>query len=362
MAIREGRWDCDQCTKKRILGRDMTCPGCGRKRPEGTHFYLVDNEPKVIDRGQIKRAEKGCDWYCERCKSANMADEISCSQCGASKSYLITKTNKDTLPEPYGLYKKILPTLNQPRQKSPIKIVGLTVGSLVFISLILYILWPKEIILEVAGFHWERSVNIEVYKTVLEEDWHLPDGARKLKSWKDIRSYHQVLDHYETRSRLVSETVQNGTEEYNCGSRDLGNGYFEDITCSRPIYETIYRTEIYQEPIYRDEPIYDTRYEFEIDKWLYARTELSKANDRWPYWPEFELKADNRPTGNERQGNRSEIYRVYFTSRDKNQKKYEEEYDINTWKSFKLGGLYSAKLKLNGRLKNLTPLQNSIEK
>jgi hypothetical protein len=350
MAIREGRWDCSQCGTKKILGRDMSCPRCGRKRPEKTHFYLADGEPEVTDLKQIVRAKIGPDWYCGHCNSGNKADETSCSQCGAGK-------DSPTLIPPHNsridTQKEIKPNKNK---------VWLGISGLLLLSATLYIFWPRQIILEATGFRWERSINIEIYKTVIEEDWNLPNNGRKLKSWQDIRTYRQVLDHYETRSRQISENVQTGTEEYNCGTRDLGNGYFEDVTCSRSVYETRYHTEHYQEPTYRDEPIYDTKHRFEIDKWIHSRTESARSNDQRPYWPEFTL-INNRsgPIGNERKGNQSETYIVYFISKGKNPDKYEEKFDMKTWKSYISGGLYSAKLSM-GKLSEIKPTQDSIKK
>jgi hypothetical protein len=86
--------------------------------------------------------------------------------------------------------------------------------------------------------------------------------------------------------------------------KDLGNGYFEEITSQRPIYETYYVTETYQEPIYRREPVYQTRYYYEIDKWIVIRHVTTNGTDKKPYWGNTALKADQR------EGDRSETFKI----------------------------------------------------
>ena len=93
-------------------------------------------------------------------------------------------------------------------------------------------------------------------------------------------------------------------ETYVSGYRDLGNGYFEEITSERPVYETYYETETYQEPVYRSEPVYRTKYYYEIDKWLYERSVSTSGIDSTPYWGKVNLKSD------ERESSRSDTYEV----------------------------------------------------
>lgn len=148
---------------------------------------------------------------------------------------------------------------------------------------------PRTEVMEVKDVIWEYSMDIEKYQTVNESDWDLPEGGRLKRTAREIHHYESVLDHYETKTRQVSEQVLVGYEEKVVGYRDLGNGYFEEITQQVPKYETRYKTETYQEPVYRSEPVYKTKYYYEIDKWLYDRTVNAMGFDRNPYWPEVEL-------------------------------------------------------------------------
>lgn len=173
----------------------------------------------------------------------------------------------------------------------------------------------------VTGFSWERSVRIEQYTTVQEEDWSIPAGGRHVSERREVKYYEDVLDYYETRTREVSEQVQTGTHTYVCGSRDLGNGYFEDIECTEPVYETRYRTESYQEPVYRSEPVYGTKYTYLIDKWVFSRQPSSSGTNRSATWPEFGLN------GNEREAGRTQKYIVKLTDDEGNTQPLELSFD-----------------------------------
>ena len=160
------------------------------------------------------------------------------------------------------------------------------------------------------GLSWERTLTVEVFRTVQEEGWDAPADARIYARDRRVREWRNVLDRMETRTRQVSEQVQVGTESYGCGSRDLGNGYFQDLTCTRPAYQTRMRTETYQEPVYRREPVYDTWLSWEAERWVAARTERASGTTPDRAWPEPDLAA------NERAGARTERLEVDLGSGD----------------------------------------------
>lgn len=391
MAIREGRWDCGQCGTRKVRGRDMNCPGCGVKRAENTKFYLAEGEPEVTDAKLIEKAKKGADWYCEHCQSGNRADENHCSQCGAtrgsSKSAPVREYALGNIPngevkkpiavasasspaptpvttpvpnEPYDCLDDSTNPYDDGNGPDPRWIIGV-IAALV-IGIIAFVLWPRQITLKVTGFSWHREVSVSRYTTVVEENWDVPSGGRVLSRRREIRSYVSVLDHYETRTRQVSEEVQVGTESYVSGSRDLGNGFFEDVYSERPVYETRYHTETYEEPVYRQDPVYDTKYRYEIDRWINVRVEKSTGNSQnepAPFWPGFKLAGDGSArVGNERESGRTETYLVHFLSQGKKNEKYDLTVDRSTWDSYKNNGLYTAKVNLLGKLSDIKPLKN----
>lgn len=101
-----------------------------------------------------------------------------------------------------------------------------------------------------------------------------------------------------------------GSESYVCGKRNLGNGYFEDVKCTRPTYTTVFRTESYQEPIYRKEPIYGTWHTYTIMKWVPHRTHRASGSTKNVTWPNFSLDS------NERVSSREETYLLHLKADD----------------------------------------------
>ncbi len=316
MAIREGRWDCPTCGNTGLLGRELACSGCGNRRPEGVRFYLPDVAAEGTDAARVAAARAGADWICEHCGVSARATQDRCPGCGAERgSSPQQQTHEHRFGEPEEAPAPALAATAPPRRrrgwKGPAALVAI-VGGLVW--------WngPTEVTATVAAKDWSRAIEVQEYRTVQEEDWSLPQGARQKRSFRAIRDYRQVLDHYETKTRQVSERVQTGTRTYTCGQRDMGNGYFEDVTCTEPEYTTNYRTETYQDPVYRQEPIFDTKYAYEIERWLPDDTAWARGDAAsQPVWPTPQIGR------NEREGARIQRYVLRFT--DDDGKTYERE-------------------------------------
>lgn len=186
---------------------------------------------------------------------------------------------------------------------------------------------------------WERSIVVEEHGLVAGEGWELPGSARDVVRSERVRDYRrelagyrtvtreeprtrQVLKGYEEETRTVSERQQTGTRTYTCGTRDLGNGYFEDVECSEPEYETVTRTETVSVPVYEDEtyyvevteeqpvyrqvPIMAPYYTYRVPRWMPVET-LRRSGD-WttrPAWPVAPDTAPNRREGERRASNRA---------------------------------------------------------
>lgn len=391
--IREGRWDCPTCDTRAIRGGERICPRCGSPRPADVRFYLPADAPVVTDENKLIEARAGADWYCEHCGAGNSNLRDTCQQCGASKGssphHRITDYSLGSIPrssdegnDPQEDYRSsvVSPTdrslsemkpgqrfvrgdqsLFSLKRLSPSFWLPILIGALVLLfGLTTFLLFrPHEIPVTVQGFNWERQIVVEVYQPVIEQGWSLPPGAKYLSERETIHHYESVFDHYETKYRQVCETVQDGydteydqdcrsvqtgTETYVCGSRDLGNGYFEDIECSEPVYETRCeqtsrqvpryieecQDEAYQDPVYRPEPRYATEYTYEIKKWVHSRSPKTSGNNHEPYWLELELLS------NEREMKRLESYTVIFANEEK-ERTYTYETDLEQWSSFDQG-------------------------
>ena len=191
---------------------------------------------------------------------------------------------------------------------------------------------------------WSRSVEVEVFRTVVEEDWQVPAGGVQIGSRQEIRSYTQVLVGYETVSEEIPEQVQVGERTYVCGQRDLGNGFFEDVQCSEPVYETRYRTETREEPVYEQQPVFDTLYEYEIEKWVVDRTEETSGSGSNPAWPTL--------GAGERAGARQESYTVFF--RDADGATYELTLPESEWRAYRVGDSYNAAIDRQGNIESIS--------
>ena len=149
-----------------------------------------------------------------------------------------------------------------------------------------------------------------------------------------------MLDHYEKKSRQVAEQVLDG---YDKSYRDLGNGQAEVV--ETPRYRTEYRTEYYDEPVYRQVPEYRTKYYYDIGRWKSIYSLDSSGSDHEPYW---HRDADSLPSsvsnpayGNKRLGSRQEKY--YAIIQDAKKREQKVEYSYADWMATQIGDKISYK-------------------
>ena len=113
----------------------------------------------------------------------------------------------------------------------------------------------------------------------------MPSGAYGVSRKREVRSH--------TRTQVGQD----------CSNRrvDQGDGTFRvERDCS---------------PRYREDPVYADRCYFLVDRWGVIRTERASAGDNAPRWPEAALARAGTCRGCERQGARTETYRVALTLR-----------------------------------------------
>ncbi len=260
MAIRVGRWDCNVCGHKGNPGPSLHCESCGAPRPKNVKFYLPEDAEIVKDEEKIKEAEAGPDWICDFCGAHNKATSQVCESCGAAKNYQnyvqpsqdvidFLEKNKKKIKNNFKIDKKF--------KRIALVILLLTIGILLFGSI------SRKVDVKVEKKIWTKKYEIEKYVKVKKSDWSLPPNAELISKKDAVHHYDEVFDHYEIKTRKVKVKV--GEEKYVCGHKDLGNGYFKDVYCTRPVYE--YKTETYKEPVYKKIPIYKTKYTFYIWEW-----------------------------------------------------------------------------------------------
>ncbi|HYH79704.1 MAG TPA: hypothetical protein VEX86_07895 [Longimicrobium sp.] len=344
MAIREGRWDCPSCASVGQLGRHVYCTGCGAPRPEKIAFYLPEDAAEVTDAAHLAQANAGADWVCEHCGGSARATDAACPGCGAPRGGSVERQvheyGMDDTPRSGSPRAAMSPPPSTARPRPKQSHFVRNVVLLLLATVVGWFGWSnrtRHVEAQVTAKQWERSVQVEAYRTVTEEGWSLPDGGRLVRSYRAIRDYRRVLDHYETRTRQVSERVQTGTRTYTCGTTDRGNGYFEDRTCTEPEYETRYRTETYQDPVYRREPIWDTKYEYRIKRWVPDTLMETRGDTSRPAWPE------TLPDDTTRDGEKKQRYVMTFQGGDES---YTTEVPLDQFTGHRVGE--RVPLKVNG--------------
>lgn len=362
--IIEGYWDCPQCGSKKIRGRYRYCNSCGRPRGKGIKFYMLETDEYVEDDSKISREP---DWYCSFCQSLNPAIKTVCESCGSSqeesdKNYfhlleeeeqrkeeekkIETQFQQERTNRHQERANRVIAREEESRNRFQSKLatsflakVALLLPFLLLIGFLIHLAIPKESTLYVNGKSWERSVEVQEYKTVQENDWYVPDGGRVTHTRDEIHHYDKVLDHYETITEQKSERYVSGYETVVTGHRDLGNGYFEEITSQQPVYDTRYWTETKQEPVYRKEPVYQTKYYYDIERWVHKSWETTSGESDAPYWATLNLKPDI-----EKEGRRTEKYII--STENKKQKEKSYEISLNDWERINKGDVLTLKISL----------------
>lgn len=354
MAIHVGRWDCTTCGYKGVKGPETECSNCGADRPKNVKFYMAAEQDIVQDPEVLRRAKAGADWRCSFCTQNNPNDVKVCKDCGnprsASDKQLEVKTYTTADVPRTGdgtrdLSKNVAESSPPPKSK---KGCFIALGIVAFIvALLLLLSLSKTIEVNVEGFEWKQSILVEEMRNVQEEDWSIPAGGTIVTYFQAIHHYDKVLDHYETRTRTEQRSV--GSEQYVCGQKDLGNGYFEDQYCTRSIYED-YQVE-YEEPIYRDEPVYQRKYRYTIDRWFAISPIVTQDNNHSPQWGNA---VNVRTNASLREAGRKGIYTVIV--KDDEQEIHSHEIPLSWWKKLEINDKIKAKRgKITGVYRDLLP-------
>lgn len=375
--IVEGMWSCPHCKTVNILGRYRECPNCGKPRDNNTTFYLDKKNLNYVSDEEAKKLQDP-DWTCKYCKSLNKASDKVCSSCGAERTAENTdyfqnqeikrkeeariKADTDVFTHPISSSEmpytepsiplnetvntnthtnnKFNTAIHKPITK---KIIA-GVIALITLFAVVFALIPKEKTLTITGMSWDKVIQIEEYKTVQESDWSVPSGGRETSSRQEVYDYEQILDHYETKTREVSETVQDGYST-EISYVDNGNGYFEEKVTQVPQYKTVYHTETYEEPVYRQEPIYKTKYYYDIERWVENRQVTGNGVFGENFDENFEL--------NEKEREKDRIEKYYLTTTNKKNKENTYTIDYSYWKTLSIGQVVKAKVNFD----NITKIE-----
>lgn len=358
--IVEGIWDCPYCDATAIGGLQKYCPNCGHPQDKDIKFRLGEKKHYLTE-DEIEKVGTEADWCCDYCSSLNNARFKYCSNCGASrdkdsKDYFdlhspISNNTSDNVDKSKTINSNNSLDFHNSEEttthNNAVENSQINTGSFSNLSIVkrtLMIIMPIIAILgmifgmillftphdyngSISSKSWERNIEIEECKTFNESSWTLPDDSRLQYTRQEVQQYDHVIDHYETKTRQVAYEVQDG---YDINYIDNGNGTFTEQ--KTPKYKTEYKTETYEEPVYKDVPVYATKYYYEIDKWVKGRTVNTSGNENEPFWGEVNL------SNKEREKSRSEEYILNIYVKDGNKDKYYSyDQEENEWNKYNIG-------------------------
>lgn len=325
-----GYWKCPYCGEV-VRADHKDCTKCGTSVPNDVRFFMDPTKPiEYVDK-ELESDE--ANWLCSFCRMQNPAQAEVCESCGASRDEALGWYKPD--PEPIEPKPKPKPEPKREPERKKKKSYKSLIGFVIMMLVIMVGYWYYSPVTregEITGFEWEQSITVEEFQRVRESDWNVPSGGTLVSSNREIRSYRQVLDHYEYKTKRVAKRVQDG---YDVKYKDMGNGQFKEI--KTPRYKTVYENQRVKEPVYRQEPIYDTKYYYDIDKWKAVDPLKTSGSDHEPIWAETDLpqNVQSPKYGDRRQGARIGTY--WAVVKDDKGKEQKIEYSLEEWEKLKVG-------------------------
>ena len=311
-------------------------------------FYLKNDVKEYVAENE---KNDDANWICEYCKAQNDARTDVCSNCGSPKSEAERDYFGNAVNKPVEQYVQHVSVSSTPAQTyvqhvsaSSAQTIQTVASSLLkkeilipaaiilAVSFLLWLFIPITKTSTIQSFEWERTIAIEEFRNISENDWSLPQNARLRYTKQEIHHYDCVIDHYEHRTRQVAHQEFDG---YDTSYRDLGNGQFEEVRTPR--YKIVYTEESYEKPVYRNNPVYQTKYYYDIDRWIKVSEAWSGRHDHEPYWKDTGLETSvlSPEYGDQREGVRNEKYYAIIMNKKGKTKKI--EYSFAEWNSLSVG-------------------------
>lgn len=363
-------WHCDACGNI-IRGDSRTCPCCGRPIPNKNHYLMPDNPDVIKAQAEhrilignpiIRTAETYMDddgieadvvpeelesyrpnWQCDYCGYQNYYSYLTCQGCGASRAesksdYFGTDFNNNN-PTSNDCSEAVQQNTEPKSESSKFTSLKQHAERLlhkgIILSIIVCLVWlfiPITRTATIIGFEWERVIDVETFIECHESGWSIPNGAHVTSKKSEIHHYDKVLDHYETKTKQVAHKEPDG---YTTTYKDLGNGQSQVVRT--PKYKTVYKTETYKEPVYRQEPVYRTKYYYDIGRWKETSTLCTAGIDQQPYWKDTKIpeSVTNPKYEDQQLGDRHEEYSVRIKD-DKNRNQM-VPYNYDDWIKLEIG-------------------------
>lgn len=320
-------WVCKRC-QARNPGTQKTCSGCGAVISDKDQFQAGADQQLITDPNQLAMARAGADKHCKFCGAGNPAAAEVCGHCGANLNQGHARAagadmgHHRTGPAP-DVMCPFCRTMNPAASRtcrncnanlpmtpagpmggamgagamgagahanaqakssgtSGAK-VGCAIAGLLGLVFIIFLgvkcFSSKDAFAVVEAASWERSIAISERRPTTESDWadQIPSDAKKGSCSRKVR-------------RTQSEPAADAEKVCDKAKMvDQGNG----------------TAKVVQNCQYK---VYDSWCEYTTLKWKEVDKAVARGNDLDPKWPSVRLSA------NQKEGDRSETYKVVFNS------------------------------------------------
>ncbi|MEE2750357.1 MAG: zinc ribbon domain-containing protein [Myxococcota bacterium] len=305
-------WDCGFCGATKWLGKSHRhCPSCGAPQDADARYFPEDD----ADRVAVEDHEfVGADWKCGACERPNATVAEFCGSCGSPKDgNAQVNLQSDSPPQAPAA------PAEEPESSTPWKLIGLAVAVLAVGFLAVFFLWTEQKGVEVVSHSWERSIEIEEYKTVQDGAWkeQVPRKAYNLQCAQKEKSKKKVEDGQDCK--MVKQDKGDGTftEREECTTR------------------------------YKEVPVYGEYCRYSIEKWVVTSTPTTQSNDLEPAWPIIQIEeCAIESRGCKRTGARRATYTVGLA--DDDGEKHACEYEEDKWSSMQDGSRWTAEFRKVG--------------
>jgi hypothetical protein len=194
-------------------------------------------------------------------------------------------------------------------------LIAIGIAGVLLLILISVLFVRRQVVATVAGFFWQRKIELGQYIWVEESSYSgFPEGSRNQHSKRETYLSNEV-----TRQEIITITNSDGST----------------TTSTRPVYEMV--------------PRQRTKYLYEIQRWHESRELLAEGDTRADvHWPPYTLDA----AAQEQVGKTSEKYQVRFQT-DKG-KQYSYKLPESEWAAFDEQAAYLLRITLLGRVTRCT--------
>lgn len=385
----ENFWDCPNCSTKNISAlRKTRCPNCGRSKT--TQDFETSRMVEITDDYGLKLAKSGKNWECSYCHSVNLDSSQRCQGCHADRSeeidgafrvedvtekvknytiieagipsrsqsfsedfveeYVVPELKREATQPSQHERQYHKPDYDRPEQKPrssstilskigrPSKNQWIAIGAVALILLVAGLVYMTKCSYPgtLDSFYWERSVDVQIYKTLNDSGWDHPHDAYNIHSYS---KFHHNQPIYETQ--MVSEQESYTVTTYRSETTyvNQGNGSTRAVTRQVPQHETRYRTVTRPRQVkVGDKPIYRTYYEYNVNRWVYHNRLHSNGTDKNNiYWAQFTPQPGGRDNlGATRLGARNQTLYVYVRWKKGKESKY-DKFKVDSYNELLVG-------------------------